>query len=55
MYCEDPAAAKASRGRILALAADTGARMVPAHFGGAHFVWVERDGDGFKPRFQMRA
>lgn len=55
VYCEDPDAARASRRQILTLAADTGARLVPAHFGGAHFVWVEREGDGFKPRFQRQA
>jgi glyoxylase-like metal-dependent hydrolase (beta-lactamase superfamily II) len=55
VYCEDPAAARASRRQILALAAQTGARLVPAHFGGAHFVWVDRQGETYKPRFALRA
>lgn len=54
VYCEDPAAARESRRRILALAATTGARLVPAHFGGAHFAWVELHGEGFKPRFETQ-
>lgn len=55
VYCEDPAAARASRRGILALAAGTGARLVPAHFGGAHFVWVEQHGESFRPRFETHA
>lgn len=54
VYCEDPAAARASRRQILSLAAETGARLVPAHFGGAHFVWVERQGEQFLPRFEAQ-
>lgn len=51
VYCEDSKAARASRLRILEQAADTGARLVPAHFGGCHFAWVERTADGFRPRY----
>jgi glyoxylase-like metal-dependent hydrolase (beta-lactamase superfamily II) len=52
VYCEDPRAARASRRRILERAADTGARLVPAHFGGCHFAWVERTDNGFRPRYE---
>ncbi|PLW84029.1 MBL fold metallo-hydrolase [Kineobactrum sediminis] len=55
VYCEDSAAAQASRKKILALAADTNARLVPAHFGGAHFIWIERSGNGFIPCFERDA
>ncbi len=51
VYCEDPAAARSSRRQILARAAKTGARVVPAHFGGKHFAWVEEHGEAFRPRF----
>jgi len=51
VYCEDAAAARASRRRVLEEAADSGARLVPAHFGGCHYVWVERSDDGFRPRY----
>tara|TARA_R110002072_G_scaffold284251_1_gene448247 strand:+ start:10304 stop:11206 length:903 start_codon:yes stop_codon:yes gene_type:complete len=54
VYCEDPAAAKASRKAILAQAAATGTRVVPAHFAGAHYVWVEQHGDRFEPRFETQ-
>jgi glyoxylase-like metal-dependent hydrolase (beta-lactamase superfamily II) len=46
-FCEDAALAIATRRRVLADAADTRARVVPAHFGGAHSTFVERAGDGF--------
>lgn len=52
VYCEDPVAARTSRRRILSLAAESGARVVPAHFGGVHYVWVDRDGEHFRPRFE---
>lgn len=51
VYCEDPAAARASRRRVLEEAADSGARLVPAHFGGCHYAWVDRCDDGFQPRY----
>jgi len=54
VYCEDQAAARASRRQILSLAAETGARLVPAHFGGAHFVWVDQQGEHFLPRFEAQ-
>jgi glyoxylase-like metal-dependent hydrolase (beta-lactamase superfamily II) len=51
VYCEDPDAARQSRLRVLEQAASTGARVVPAHFGGCHYAWVERSEDGFRPRY----
>ena len=51
IFCEDAAAARASRRMVLGMAADRGARLIPAHFAGAHTVTVERHGDGFRPRF----
>lgn len=52
VYCEDPDAARKTRRKILSQAADTNARVIPAHFGGQHFVWVERDDAAFRPRFE---
>ncbi|MGI8329163.1 MBL fold metallo-hydrolase [Actinomadura scrupuli] len=46
-FCEDPVTARASRRRVLGQAADTGALVVPAHFGGHGATAVRRDGDGF--------
>lgn len=48
-FCEDPEQARMTRTAVLGMAADTGARLVPAHFAGDHWVWVEREGDGFRP------
>ena len=49
VYCEDPDEAARTRRRVLDLAADQHARVVPAHFGGMHSVFVKRSGDGFLP------
>ncbi len=54
VYCEDPAAARRSRREILTQAAATGARVVPAHFAGAHFVWVEQHDEAFRPRYETK-
>lgn len=52
VYCEDREVAAATRRRILDRAAAKGARIVPAHFGAPHSVFVERGDDGaFVPRF----
>ena len=50
VYCENPEQARATRRAVLEDAAATGSRIVPAHFGGAHSVFVVRDGQGFRPR-----
>lgn len=51
VFCEDPAQAAETRRSILERAADSGARIVPAHFGGAHSIFVERQAAGFRPIF----
>jgi glyoxylase-like metal-dependent hydrolase (beta-lactamase superfamily II) len=50
VFCEDAEQARASRHGVLELAADTGARLVPAHFAGLTSVFVERQGSGFRPK-----
>jgi len=52
IFCEDAGLARQSRRRVLERAAASGARLVPAHFAGEHSVRVERDGAGFRPRFE---
>jgi glyoxylase-like metal-dependent hydrolase (beta-lactamase superfamily II) len=46
-FCEDKAQAARTRRRFLELAADEGALVLPAHFGGTHCGWVRREDDGF--------
>jgi glyoxylase-like metal-dependent hydrolase (beta-lactamase superfamily II) len=46
-FCEDPAAARATRRRLLGQAAETGALVFPAHFGGHGAAEVKRDGTRF--------
>jgi glyoxylase-like metal-dependent hydrolase (beta-lactamase superfamily II) len=46
-FCEDPAAARATRRRLLGRAADTHALVLPAHFSGHSAVEVAHRGDGF--------
>lgn len=46
-YCEDPATATATRARVLDMAAESGALVCPAHFGGSHCGHVRRDGAGY--------
>jgi glyoxylase-like metal-dependent hydrolase (beta-lactamase superfamily II) len=47
-FCEDPAAARAVRKRLLGWAADRKALVLPAHFSGEGAVTVEHAGQGFK-------
>ena len=54
IFCEDAEQARTSRRRVLARAADSGARLVPAHFAGEHTVRVERTASGFRPRFAVQ-
>jgi glyoxylase-like metal-dependent hydrolase (beta-lactamase superfamily II) len=55
VYCEDRALAAATRIRILERAHDKGARIVPAHFGWPHSVFVESGSETvFRPRFPER-
>ncbi|QIG54759.1 MBL fold metallo-hydrolase [Altererythrobacter sp. BO-6] len=51
VYCEDRRLASSTRHAVLERACRIGARIVPAHFGGAHTTFVERSGTGFCPRF----
>ena len=46
-FCEDPAAARATRRRLLGQAGDTNALVLPAHLGGQGGARVVRDGDTF--------
>ncbi|MGA5702024.1 MBL fold metallo-hydrolase [Peterkaempfera bronchialis] len=46
-FCEDPAAARAGRERLLQQAADRRALLLPAHFGTSGAARVGRDGDRF--------
>ena len=50
VFCEAPEQARATRRAVLEDAAATGARIVPAHFGGPHSVFVVSDADGFRTR-----
>jgi glyoxylase-like metal-dependent hydrolase (beta-lactamase superfamily II) len=47
-FCEDPAAARATRRRLLGQASDENALVFPAHLGGAGAAEVVRDGDSFE-------
>jgi glyoxylase-like metal-dependent hydrolase (beta-lactamase superfamily II) len=51
VYCEDGDQARETRRIVLEDAASTGARVVPAHFGGSHSAFVIRGSDGFRPVF----
>ncbi|MFB7631632.1 MBL fold metallo-hydrolase [Streptomyces sp. NPDC056149] len=46
-FCEDPAAARATRRRLLGRASDTNSLVLPAHLGGHGGAEVVRDGDTF--------
>lgn len=48
VYCEDRAAAARTRLDIIKDAASDGARIVPAHFGGSHTIFVEKTNNGYK-------
>tara|TARA_B100000678_G_scaffold180744_1_gene150894 strand:- start:8965 stop:9849 length:885 start_codon:yes stop_codon:yes gene_type:complete len=49
VFCEDPMQAAETRRKVIERAARTGARLVPAHFGGSHSVFVSLTSDGFQP------
>ena len=46
-FCEDSEAARATRQRLLAWCAETGALLLPSHFGWPHAGYVRRSGDGY--------
>ncbi len=52
VFCEDAELAVASRKEVLTIAAEREERLVPAHFGRNHWIWVERDHKGFRPIFE---
>lgn len=47
-FCEEPEVARATRRRVLESCAETGALLLPGHFGFPHAGYVRRDGDGFR-------
>lgn len=47
-FCEEPEIARATRRRVLESCADTGALLLPTHFGYPHAGYVRREGDGFR-------
>jgi len=47
-FCDDPAGACASRGRLLELVSDTPMRLIPAHFPGPSSVRIARRGTGYR-------
>jgi glyoxylase-like metal-dependent hydrolase (beta-lactamase superfamily II) len=49
-FCHEPSAAARTRRKVLQWAADNTALVVPAHFGGASAVEIERNGSGFAVR-----
>lgn len=51
VFCEDRTSAAATRHKVLSEVARSGARLVPAHFGGAHSVFVTQGANGFEPVF----
>jgi glyoxylase-like metal-dependent hydrolase (beta-lactamase superfamily II) len=55
VFCEDTQLAAETRRKVLGLAADRGARIVPAHFAGRHWVGIERDGQNFCPIYESES
>lgn len=49
VYCEAGEQARDTRRAVLEDAAATGARIVPAHFGGSHSAFIAREGKGYRP------
>lgn len=49
IFCEDRNQAIATRRHVIERAANEGARIVPAHFGGSHSVFVKRENGGYRP------
>jgi len=50
-FCEDPAQSRATRRRVLEHCADTGALLLPTHFGAPHVAAIERAGEAFSARW----
>jgi hypothetical protein len=47
-FCEDGEAARATRQRVLDYCADSGALLLPMHFGPPHAGHVVRNGGGYR-------
>jgi glyoxylase-like metal-dependent hydrolase (beta-lactamase superfamily II) len=47
-FCEDAEAARATRRRVLDYCADSGALLMPMHFGSPHAGYIRRDGSGYR-------
>lgn len=50
-FCMAPAQARATRRQVLEHCAETGARLLPTHFGAPHVASIRVDGDAFLPDF----
>jgi glyoxylase-like metal-dependent hydrolase (beta-lactamase superfamily II) len=50
-FCADPEQARRTRRRVLEHCAESGALLLPAHFGAPHAAAVHAAGDAFLPRF----
>src|SRR5689334_12989591 len=50
-FCADQAQARATRRRVLEYCAESGALMLPAHFGPSYACHIAERGDSFLPRF----
>ncbi|WP_439588724.1 MBL fold metallo-hydrolase [Hydrogenophaga sp.] len=50
-FCEDPAQSRKTRRSVLEHCADTGALLLPTHFGTPHVTAIDRAGDAFAARW----
>ena len=50
-FCAAPEMARATRRRVLEHCADSGALLLPTHFGAPHVVRVHAEGTAFRPEF----
>jgi glyoxylase-like metal-dependent hydrolase (beta-lactamase superfamily II) len=51
-FCEDQAQARITRRSVLEHCADQGATLFPTHFGKPFVADIQREGDGFLPKFR---
>ena len=50
-FCEDPEQSRKTRRRVLDHCADSGALLLPTHFGAPHVCAIDRAGDGYGARW----
>ncbi|TFY96969.1 MBL fold metallo-hydrolase [Ramlibacter rhizophilus] len=50
-FCADPVQARASRRQVLEHCASHGSLLFPTHFAAPHVAAIEREGEGYRPRF----